>query len=232
MMLAPKKNETPFAYWISFWPTAPMFGVKWRFEGMVPPMFPPAAMMGEAARAAAAEAAEAIETTMNAGADAMIGAATIIVDEATPYVEAVEDAAHDAAAVGEAVAESVAAAAEDAAVAAADATAESADAVETAAEEIEAAADEMTAAAMTAPAVLFDQRPDEIDDLKQIKGVGPKLETMLNAMGIYRLDQIAGFSPENLAWVDSNLTAFKGRPLRDDWVAQARGLLSGSRQLL
>jgi len=48
---------------------------------------------------------------------------------------------------------------------------------------------------------------------------------MLNAMGIYRFDQIAGFSDANLQWVDDNLTSFKGRPFRDDWVAQARALL-------
>jgi len=64
-----------------------------------------------------------------------------------------------------------------------------------------------------------------VDDLKQIKGVGPKLETMLNDLGIYRFDQIAAFSEANLAWVDDKLTVFKGRPLRDDWVAQARALL-------
>jgi NADH-quinone oxidoreductase subunit E len=48
---------------------------------------------------------------------------------------------------------------------------------------------------------------------------------MLNEMGIYRFDQIATFTPENLAWVDANLTAFKGRPTRDDWVSQAKALL-------
>lgn len=75
------------------------------------------------------------------------------------------------------------------------------------------------------PATLYETAPTESDDLKQLKGVGPKLEAMLNAMGIYRFDQIAAFTPENLAWVDDNLTAFKGRPIRDDWVAQAQALL-------
>jgi predicted flap endonuclease-1-like 5' DNA nuclease len=77
----------------------------------------------------------------------------------------------------------------------------------------------------TPPATLYDIAPAERDDLKRLKGVGPKLETMLNEMGIYRFDQIATFTPDNLAWVDANLTAFKGRPTRDDWVSQAKALL-------
>jgi NADH-quinone oxidoreductase subunit E len=77
----------------------------------------------------------------------------------------------------------------------------------------------------TPPATLYDIAPAERDDLKLLKGVGPKLETMLNEMGIYRFDQIAAFTPDNLAWVDANLTAFKGRPVRDDWVSQAKELL-------
>ena len=42
----------------------------------------------------------------------------------------------------------------------------------------------------------------EADDLKKISGVGPKLEAMLNELGIYHYSQIAAFSPENVAWVD------------------------------
>ena len=48
-------------------------------------------------------------------------------------------------------------------------------------------------------------------------------------MGIYHYDQIAGWSPEEVAWVDQNLKGFKGRASRDAWVAQAGGLVSGSK---
>jgi NADH-quinone oxidoreductase subunit E len=65
------------------------------------------------------------------------------------------------------------------------------------------------------------------DDLKKIKGVGPKLEGVLNAMGIYHFDQIAGWSAAELAWVDDNLEGFKGRATRDDWVSQAKILSTG-----
>lgn len=76
------------------------------------------------------------------------------------------------------------------------------------------------------PATLFDAPPAYIDDLKLIKGVGPKLEGMLNGLGIYTFEQIAGFSPAELQWVDDNLTSFKGRAFRDDWIAQAKSLLA------
>ena len=62
------------------------------------------------------------------------------------------------------------------------------------------------------------------DDLKKIKGVGPKLEQMLNGMGFYHFDQIAQWGPEEVAWVDQNLEGFKGRVSRDNWVEQAAGL--------
>jgi len=65
------------------------------------------------------------------------------------------------------------------------------------------------------------------DDLKQIKGVGPKLMANLNAMGVYHFDQIAGWSADEVAWVDENLEGFKGRVSRDDWVAQAKVLAAG-----
>jgi NADH-quinone oxidoreductase subunit E len=61
------------------------------------------------------------------------------------------------------------------------------------------------------------------DDLKQITGVGPKLEGVLNEMGFWHFDQIAKWGPQEIAWVDSRLK-FKGRIERDDWVEQARKL--------
>ena len=67
----------------------------------------------------------------------------------------------------------------------------------------------------------------EPDDLKRIKGVGPKLEALLHSLGIYHFDQIAAWSPDEIAWVDSNLEGFSGRVTRDDWVGQARILAAG-----
>ena len=74
------------------------------------------------------------------------------------------------------------------------------------------------------PAQLDGPREGEADDLKKIKGVGPKLEQMLNGMGFYHFDQIAQWGPEEVAWVDQNLEGFKGRVSRDNWVEQAARL--------
>jgi predicted flap endonuclease-1-like 5' DNA nuclease len=70
----------------------------------------------------------------------------------------------------------------------------------------------------------MSEAPAEPDDLKMIRGIGPGLESKLNALGVYTFDQIASFSTDDLVWIDENLTAFKGRCFRDDWVGQARSL--------
>jgi predicted flap endonuclease-1-like 5' DNA nuclease len=79
----------------------------------------------------------------------------------------------------------------------------------------------------TRPEALSAPRGGQADDLKQIKGVGPKLEKLCNALGFYHFDQIAGWSPGEVAWVDANLKGFKGRVSRDNWVEQAKILDAG-----
>ncbi|MEM7509096.1 MAG: NADH-quinone oxidoreductase subunit E [Pseudomonadota bacterium] len=73
------------------------------------------------------------------------------------------------------------------------------------------------------PTLLQTARDGQPDDLKRIKGVGPKLEGVLNDMGIWHFDQIAAWTPAEVAWVDTRLK-FKGRIERDDWIAQATEL--------
>lgn len=73
------------------------------------------------------------------------------------------------------------------------------------------------------PATLAEPRRGGADNLKQIKGIGPKIEASLYAMGIFHLDQIAGWSKANVEWVDAQLS-FKGRIGRERWVAQAMQL--------
>lgn len=90
-----------------------------------------------------------------------------------------------------------------------------------------APAPEAAAPAAAAPGALQAPRGEAADDLKKIKGVGPKLEQMLHGMGIYHFDQIAAWTSAELAWVDENLTGFKGRASRDDWQAQAKLLAEG-----
>ncbi len=79
----------------------------------------------------------------------------------------------------------------------------------------------------TKPETLDAPRGGQADDLKQLKGVGPKLEGVLNAAGIYHLDQVAKWTPDEVAWVDESLEGIGSRASRNDWVAQARQLLKG-----
>ena len=82
-------------------------------------------------------------------------------------------------------------------------------------------------AAARRPAGLNGARNGSADDLKRIKGVGPKLEQLCHSLGFYHFDQIAGWTADEISWVDDNLEGFKGRVTRDDWVAQARILAAG-----
>lgn len=66
----------------------------------------------------------------------------------------------------------------------------------------------------------------EADNLRKIKGLGPKMEKLLVSMGVTRYAQIAQWSEADLDDLDTKLGAFAGRPRRDKWVEQAR-LLSG-----
>ena len=81
------------------------------------------------------------------------------------------------------------------------------------------------AAAMTAigiPAAI-----GKADDLMQLKGVGPKLNTLLNSLGVSRFDQIAAWAAKEIGIVDDHLGSFKGRIVRDEWVEQADLLANG-----
>ena len=79
-------------------------------------------------------------------------------------------------------------------------------------------------APVSAPATLLAERPDEVDNLKRIKGIGPKMERILNDKGVYLFQQLANFSSSDVAWVNEAIDAFPGRIERDNWVAQAQSL--------
>jgi predicted flap endonuclease-1-like 5' DNA nuclease len=72
------------------------------------------------------------------------------------------------------------------------------------------------------------------DDFTLIDGVGPMLQTTLNALGIYHFEQIANWTPANIAWVDQYLR-LRGRISREEWVEQAADLARegpGARRVL
>lgn len=74
------------------------------------------------------------------------------------------------------------------------------------------------------PEGLLSERPDEVDDLKQIKGVGKVMESVLNDKGIYLFRQVAALTEQEVAWVNDAIEAFPGRIQRDRWVEQAAQL--------
>lgn len=80
----------------------------------------------------------------------------------------------------------------------------------------------MPAEAHAGPERLSAPRGGKADDLKEIEGIGPAVEKLVNELGFYHFDQIASWSDADVAWVDANLKGFKGRVTRDKWVAQAK----------
>ncbi len=60
------------------------------------------------------------------------------------------------------------------------------------------------------------------DDLTRIKGVGPKLATMLRDQDVTSFAQIAAWDEAEIDRIDATLGRFEGRIRRDDWVGQAQ----------
>lgn len=78
---------------------------------------------------------------------------------------------------------------------------------------------------LTQPLALESPVGGQGDDLTVIGGVGPKIQEVLNGLGVYHYDQIAAWTSENIAWIDDHLS-FSGRIDREGWVEQAR-ILAG-----
>jgi NADH-quinone oxidoreductase subunit E len=73
------------------------------------------------------------------------------------------------------------------------------------------------------PPALDAAREGGADDLKRISGVGPKIEGILNELGIFHFDQVAAWTDAQKAWVNGYLR-FKGRIDREKWLEQAAKL--------
>jgi predicted flap endonuclease-1-like 5' DNA nuclease len=75
------------------------------------------------------------------------------------------------------------------------------------------------------PLLLDAPRGGKADDLSSIKGIGPKILDLLSSLGIYHFDQIAAWTPDDIAWIEAKLD-FRGRVTREKWVEQAKAKLS------
>ena len=72
------------------------------------------------------------------------------------------------------------------------------------------------------PGFDLDNTPD---DLRRIRGIGPKIEAQCHRLGIYSYAQIAAWTAEDIAHIDVQLRGFEGRASRDDWVSEAKALM-------
>jgi molybdopterin-containing oxidoreductase family membrane subunit len=72
----------------------------------------------------------------------------------------------------------------------------------------------------------FDASNETADDLKKINGVGPKMEEVLNSIGIYTFLQVSKMTKTEYDLLDAITGSFPGRAERDDWAGQAKNLLN------
>ena len=77
------------------------------------------------------------------------------------------------------------------------------------------------------PQALTGPRDGVEDNLRQIKGIGPKIEATLHALGIYHFDQIAAWTKADMDRMDIQL-GFRGRVVREQWVPQAQALATSA----
>lgn len=73
-------------------------------------------------------------------------------------------------------------------------------------------------------AVIGTASADQKDDLKKIKGVGPKLEEALNAVGVYTYEQVGKMTEKEYDLLDELLDTGKGKAKKDDWAEQVKSL--------
>ena len=79
------------------------------------------------------------------------------------------------------------------------------------------------------PALLKAPRGGKGDDLGLIWGVADKTAKRLNELGIWHFDQIANWTPADVAWFEAQMDGFKGRVTRDKWIEQSQKLAGGWR---
>lgn len=72
----------------------------------------------------------------------------------------------------------------------------------------------------------FDPTLQTADDLKVISGIGPKMEEVLNSIGIFTYVQVSKMTKREYDLLDDITGSFPGRAERDDWSGQAKKLIN------
>lgn len=70
--------------------------------------------------------------------------------------------------------------------------------------------------------------PSIPDNLELIKGLGPKVNTLLKGLGVTSFAQVASWTAADVSDIDAKLGAFAGRITRDNWIDQAKLLAAGN----
>ena len=65
------------------------------------------------------------------------------------------------------------------------------------------------------------------ENLELIKGLGPKVNTLLKGIGVTSFAQVANWTAADVSEIDAQLGAFAGRITRDNWIDQAQLLAAG-----
>jgi large subunit ribosomal protein L19 len=73
----------------------------------------------------------------------------------------------------------------------------------------------------------FKKPKGEADDLTQINGIDANLAARLKQLNLYKYEQIANFSDEDIGNVEGALN-IDGRIEKQDWIGQARALLTAA----
>lgn len=216
-----KPGEEAFLFWVSFFPTAPLFGVDWRFSPFTDHDFTvsaakpapkpakattPAPKVADTATAVkkpiapkpaetATATAKPVETTSKAAEPVVQLAKAEPVKDSPAVVERPKKAAPNPVKASTPV-------------------------------EAPTPVKASTPPAKEAPKPVAADPAKSADDLTLIKGIGPGLEQQLNELGVFKFSQLAEMDKAKLTWLDDNLTTVKGRCFRDDWVGQASALLT------
>ena len=73
----------------------------------------------------------------------------------------------------------------------------------------------------------FKKPKGEADDLTQINGIDATLAARLKQLNLYKFEQVANFSDEDIGNVEGALN-IDGRIEKQDWIGQARALLTAA----
>jgi len=74
--------------------------------------------------------------------------------------------------------------------------------------------------------VLKKARGGKADNLKALKGVGPKIETQLHTIGLFHFDQVATLRKKEVTWLDDKLVGSSAAQI-NDWVAHSKRVAKG-----